>query len=237
MFAPAARSSSIRSSATRAQRVGVGVDGDLVDEPPRRQRLEAPGEVRAVDPEHRGAGADKRVERHDRLVGVLDRQALHHVDLGRDAEHRPRTARRRPSPGSARSSPTRSALDDQSWLHSGWTSTSPSGCCGPERRRRARGEKRWCTVQWPFQSRQRGVLHVRSVRPPEVLVGVPDPHVGRAEARGRRPCCGRGAGRGRTAPCRRGPAPTRAPVRAFDEVHTAPPCSPTNAFSAADEFM
>ena len=26
-------------------------------------------------------------------------------------------------------------------------------------------------------------------------------------------------------------------ARAFDDVHTAPPCSPTNAFSAADEFM
>jgi hypothetical protein len=26
-------------------------------------------------------------------------------------------------------------------------------------------------------------------------------------------------------------------ARAFDDVHTAPPCSPTKAFSAADEFM
>ena len=26
-------------------------------------------------------------------------------------------------------------------------------------------------------------------------------------------------------------------ARAFDDVHTAPPCAPTNAFSAADEFM
>ena len=26
-------------------------------------------------------------------------------------------------------------------------------------------------------------------------------------------------------------------ARAFDDVQTAPPCSPTNAFSAADEFM
>ena len=69
------------------------VDHDLVDELTARERFEAPREMRSVDPEHRRARADERVEGDDGLVGMLGGHALHHVDLGADGEHRSRRRR------------------------------------------------------------------------------------------------------------------------------------------------
>ena len=90
-------------------------------------------------------------------------------------------------------------------------------------------------VALPEQERR--VLDVALLEPAELEARVPHPHVvvGRSPSRSR--CCGRGAGRGRTAPCRRAANAHSSTARAFDDVHTAPPLRPTNAFSAADEFM
>ena len=74
--------SSMRCRATRAHVGDVVVDGDPVDHPPGHQLLEHPAQVGGVDAEHGRAGADQRVERHDRQVGVLGGQALDQVDLG-----------------------------------------------------------------------------------------------------------------------------------------------------------
>ena len=59
-----------------------------------------------------------------------------------------------------------------------------------------------------------------------VLVGIPDRHLARAGCPCGSRCCGRGAGpgrRGRAASARKAQSST---ARAFDEVQTAPPCSP-----------
>ena len=85
--------SSMRCSATRAHSAVLVVDDDLVDDLAPDERLEARREVRLVDAEHRRARAHQRVERHDRLVGVLGRHPLDHVDLGADADHRARGRR------------------------------------------------------------------------------------------------------------------------------------------------
>ncbi len=62
--------------------LGVGVDGDPVDHPALHQVLEHPGQVGASMRNMVEQGADQRVERHHRAVGVLVGQALHEVDLG-----------------------------------------------------------------------------------------------------------------------------------------------------------
>ena len=59
-----------------------------VDEP-----LEHPGQVAGVDAVHRRAGADHGVEAEDRVLRVLRREPVDHVDLGADGEGR--RARRR----------------------------------------------------------------------------------------------------------------------------------------------
>ena len=44
--------------------------------------------MRGVDAEHRRARTDQRIERDDRLVGVLGGHAVHHVDLSADTDDR-----------------------------------------------------------------------------------------------------------------------------------------------------
>ena len=98
----------------------------------------------------------------------------------------------------------------------------------------------------------------RAVPPPQqerrlldldVLEAARGPGAGprRPSTRGRTPwrarCSARGAGRGRRAPSRRRvgragrPSAHSRTLRAFDDVHTAPPWRPTKALSAAVEFM
>ena len=107
------------------------------------------------------------------------------------------------------------------------------------------GRKRWCTEQWPFQRRKVDSLMSASVEAAELLAGVPHPHVVLGEADG---VAGVAAevlvGEEQHL---RPPAPVSAKspsesahsstARALVEVHTAPPCSPTKAFRAAEEFM
>ena len=232
--------SSIRCSATRAHVGGVGVDGDPVDDVAVDEVLEHPAQVR-----RRRCGTSSSTGRSSGssdttvLSGCLGGQPLHEVDLGADA--------RCVEPGGAASTGPDDEvgradlvgeLRTRSCAHSGWTTTMPSGCSA-RNAATCSGRKRWCTEQWPFHSRNVASLHVGSVRPPssrrgfhtrmsscvvahgqagvaaEVLVG--------EEQHLRRP--------------RRLEAPTRAPARALDDVHTAPPWRPTNAFSAAEEFM
>ena len=99
----------------------------------------------------------------------------------------------------------------------------------------------------PLPEQERGLLDVDVVEPAQLVARVPRRACRTRRSRAGSRCCGRGAGPGRTAPCprrRRGAAPgSSSPsaqvstARAFDEVQTAPPWRPTNAFSAADEFM
>ena len=200
--------SSIRWSATRAQLGGLGIDDDLVHQLAPDERLEAPGQVRRVDAEHRRARAHERVERDDRLVRVVVREPLHHVDLGADADDRHRPARPRPTRGCARSSrPGRRPRRPRA---------STRGARSPRRRgarrgtpRRARGVKRWCTEHQPRHRQEGRVLDVALLEAAELRAAG-----SRRACRPRRSpcrtrCCGRGAGRGRTAPCRRGRTPTR----------------------------
>src|SRR5262249_18811487 len=67
---------------------GDRIDGDAVHDPAFDEVLEHPAEVRRVDAEHRRARAHERIERDDRLAGGLGVEALHEMDLGRDAEDR-----------------------------------------------------------------------------------------------------------------------------------------------------
>ena len=71
----------------------VRVHRDLVDDLTPEEVVEAPGQVRRVDAEHRRARAHERVERDHRAVGVLGGQALDQVDLGADADHGARRRR------------------------------------------------------------------------------------------------------------------------------------------------
>ena len=79
---------SMRSSATLAHSVGVGVDHDPVTHLAGDEPLEDPGQVRGVDARHGRARADERVEADDRLVGRLVVETVHEVDLGGDADDR-----------------------------------------------------------------------------------------------------------------------------------------------------
>ena len=54
--------------------------------PPHERVVEHPCQMRQVDARHGGTRADKRIERHDGLVGVLVREAVDEMDLGADAE-------------------------------------------------------------------------------------------------------------------------------------------------------
>ena len=113
----------------------------------------------------------------------------------------------------------------------------PSGCSA-RKAATCSGRKRWCTEQWPFQSRNVASLQSASVSPPSSRRGFHTRIVVERVAHGQRRCCGRGAGRGRRAPwsplARSAQSRT---ARALVDVHTAPPWRPTNALSAADEFM
>ena len=78
---------------------GVGgclaVHGDLIADLTVDEPVEDPGEMRQVDPEHRGAGADERVERDDRPVGgVLVGEAVDEMNLGADGDGRAGRSRR-----------------------------------------------------------------------------------------------------------------------------------------------
>ena len=138
--------------------------------------------------------------------------------------------------------PTWSASSHTSWAHSGWATTMPSGCSarnavdvlGPEALvHRA--------VALPQQ--EGGVLDVGLGEAAELEARVPHPHVVVGEAHGQAGvaaevlvgeeqhlvAAGAAVGLGRNA--------HSSTARALVEVHTAPPWRPTNAFSAADEFM
>ena len=65
------------------------VDLDLVHDVALDQVLQDPCQVGGVDAEHGRARADQGVERLDSELRVLGRQALHQVDLGAHADHRP----------------------------------------------------------------------------------------------------------------------------------------------------
>ena len=120
----------------------------------------------------------------------------------------------------------------------------PSGCSA-RKAATCSGRKRWCTEQWPFQSRKVASLHSASVSPPSSRRGFHTRMSSSVVAHGEAGVAAEVlvgeeqhlvAGLGEMRPCP-GRAPTRGSARALVDVHTAPPCGPTNAFSAADEFM
>ncbi len=81
--------SSIRCSATLAQRSVSGSTSIRFTTVPGDQVLHRPHEVRQVDAVHRRAVADGLVQERDVLLGVRVREPLHEVELGAD---RPRRA-------------------------------------------------------------------------------------------------------------------------------------------------
>ena len=80
--------SSIRWSATRAHSAVSASTVIWLTTVPVDEVLEHPAEMGGVDPEHRRARADQRVERHDGLAECLVGEALDEVDLGADADGR-----------------------------------------------------------------------------------------------------------------------------------------------------
>ena len=132
--------------------------------------------------------------------------------------------------------PTWSASSTTSWAHSGWTITMPPGCSA--RNASTLGQvKRWWTEQWPFHSRKVASFTSASCEPAEVEAGVPHPHVVGTEAQ----LVGGVAAEVLVGEEQHLVGPLQAPrtttAWALDDVHTAPPLRPTNAFRAADEFM
>ena len=90
---------------------------------------------------------------------------------------------------------------------------------------------------------ERGVLEVGVVEAAQVAPWVPHPHVVERVAQGQAGVAAEvlvgeeqhlGGPGAAVVPARNAHSST---ARAFDDVHTAPPWRPTNAFSAADEFM
>src|SRR5437588_791560 len=131
--------------------------------------------------------------------------------------------------------PTWSASSTTSWAHSGWTTTWTPGCSA-RAASTCETRKRWCTEQWPFQSRKVASLASRSSRPPNSRLGShtrmsPGPNPSWYAVL--RPRCWSGKNSS-FSPRSRAHAIT---ARALDEVHTAPPWRPTNAFTAALEFI
>ena len=105
------------------------------------------------------------------------------------------------------------------------------------------GRKRWWTEQWPFHSSSVADLRVPSSSPPEVEPRIPHGHVVLAVAEIEARVAAQvliGKEEDLVAAARPPPSAPRAHVRtarALDDVHTTPPWRPTNALSAAEEFM
>ena len=227
----------MRWSATRAHSRRLRVDDDLVDDVAAHELLEHPREVRAVDAEHRRARADR--------AGRATKTVLSGCSCARRctmwisvpiAEHRAGAAPARPSPGCARSSrPGRRARRRRARTR-GARSPRPSGCSA-RAAATCSGRKRWCTEQWPFQSSSVASLTSRSSRPPQLEARVPHPHVGLAVAHVEAGVAAEVLVGEEEHLVALGRAPTRArPARST----TCTPrrrARPTNAFSAADEFM
>ena len=168
----------MRWSATRAHSASVRSSTTIwLTTSPRDERLEHPREVRAVDAEHRRARADQRVERHDRLVGMLRAPCA--------APCGSRCRRRSPSPRGAASTqsrmrsvePTRSASSTTSCAHSGCTITSTVGVLGAERGD-VLGPEALVHRAVTLPQQERRFLDVALLEPAELEARVPHPHVG-----------------------------------------------------------
>ena len=205
---------------------GVGVDGDLIHDLAARRvtRAPTPGAGRRCGTSSstgRPAGRATTIV----LSGCSAAMRCTMWISVPIAEHRARPAPARPSRGCARSSPTRSASSTTSCAHSGCTMTSTVRVLGAERRD-VLGPEALVHRAVALPEQERRLLDVALLEPAELEARVPDPHVGLADSPCRSRCCGRGAGRGRRAPCRRLASAHSSTARAFDDVQTAPPCSP-----------
>ena len=136
--------------------------------------------MRSVDPEHRRARADERVEGHDGLVGMLGGHALHHVDLGADGEHRSRRRRLDPFEDALGRPDAVGDLDDlvralgvDDHLAFGMLGAERFDVLGPEPLVHG-------AVALPQQEGR--VLDVALLEPAEVVPRIPDAHVGLVEA-------------------------------------------------------
>ncbi len=156
-----------------------------------------------VDPEHRRARADERVERDDGQVGVLAGEPVDEVDLRADGD-RGAGGRGRDGPDDVvRRADLIGHLDDLVGAL-GMHDDDAVRMLGTERfdvRRREPLVHR--AVALPEQ--ERGFLHLAVLAGrPRRWRGFHDAHVGRRRSRAGSRCCGRDAGRGRRAPSRRG---------------------------------
>ena len=190
-----------------------------------------------VDAEHRRARADRAGRARRR--SCRGARAPGAAPCGSRCRRRSTEPGRRgldPLDGCARSSRPGRRPRTTSCAHSGCTITLAAGVLGPERRD-VLGPEALVHRAVALPEQERGVLDVALLEAAAARGAGSRPACRPRRSPCRSRCCGRGAGRGRRAPCRPWPSAHSSTARAFDDVHTAPPCPPTNAFSAADEFM
>ena len=157
--------SSIRCERDAGPLGGVGVDDDLVHDlavarVTRGTHARWGSSMRnIVEHGHTSGSSDTTV-----LSGCSSRHALHHVDLGADAEHRARRRCLDPLEDALGRADLVGELDDLVRAL-GVHDDLAVGVLGPERGD-VLGRKRWCTEQWPFHSRNVASFTSRSSRPP-----------------------------------------------------------------------
>ena len=175
------------------------------------------------------------------LSGVSSSSRLHEVDLGADGD-----GRRRPAPASTARmmksvEPTWSASSHTSWRALGVDDDDAVGVLGPEGGD-VLGPEALVDRAVALPQQEGGLLAVGLGQAAELEAGVPHPHVVVRVAHGQAGVAaevlvGEEQHLLPPAPPSAGRNAHSSTARALVDVHTAPPWRPTNAFSAADEFM